>query len=218
MPEPDRTTTQYRADVPRAARGAALSENPYQQQPDPAQGTPAPGDPVYGGGATPSGAAPGHDQQPDYGDAYGQSQQGYGDAYGQRPYGTPGAQPGYGQPQGAAYGAAPQQGYPQQGYGQQPGYAQPGRYGQPGFDPAYDPQAKSRLAAGLLGILVGSLGIHRFYLGYTGIGLTMLLVSVLSFGFAAPVIAIWGLVEGILYLTSKTGYYSVDSTGRPLRA
>ncbi|MCO7273898.1 TM2 domain-containing protein [Cellulosimicrobium cellulans] len=195
-----------------------MSENPYQQQPDPAQGTPAPGDPVYGGGATPSGAAPGHDQQPDYGDAYGQSQQGYGDAYGQRPYGTPGAQPGYGQPQGAAYGAAPQQGYPQQGYGQQPGYAQPGRYGQPGFDPAYDPQAKSRLAAGLLGILVGSLGIHRFYLGYTGIGLTMLLVSVLSFGFAAPVIAIWGLVEGILYLTSKTGYYSVDSTGRPLRA
>ncbi|MGM7423764.1 NINE protein [Cellulosimicrobium sp. CpK407] len=193
MPEPDRTTTQYRADVPRAARGAALSENPYQQQPDPAQGTPAPGDPVYGGGATPSGAAPGHDQQPGYGDAYGQ-------------------------PQGAAYGAAPQQGYPQQGYGQQPGYGQPGPYGQPGFDPAYDPQAKSRLAAGLLGILVGSLGIHRFYLGYTGIGLTMLLVSVLSFGFAAPVIAIWGLVEGILYLTSKTGYYSVDSTGRPLRA
>jgi TM2 domain-containing membrane protein YozV len=200
-----------------------LSENPYQQQPDPAQGSPAPGDPVYGGGATPSGGAPGHDQQqPGYGDAYGQPQ-GYGDAYGQQPYGSPGAQAGYGQPQGQAYGADPQQGYPQQdypqqGYGQQPGYAQPGPYGQPGFDPAYDPQAKSRLAAGLLGILVGSLGIHRFYLGYTGIGLTMLLVSVLSFGFAAPVIAIWGLVEGILYLTSKTGYYSVDSTGRPLRA
>lgn len=199
-----------------------MSENPYQQQPDPAQGTPAPGDPVYGGGATPSGTTPGYDQQPGYGDAYGQPQQGYGDASGQQPYGTPGAPAGYGQPQGQPYGADQQQGYPQgyppQGYGQQPGYAQPGPYGQPGFDPAYDPQAKSRLAAGLLGILVGSLGIHRFYLGYTGIGLTMLLVSVLSFGFAAPVIAIWGLVEGILYLTSKTGYYSVDSTGRPLRA
>ncbi|MFJ4231336.1 NINE protein [Cellulosimicrobium cellulans] len=199
-----------------------MSENPYQQQPDPAQGTPAPGDPVYGGGATPSGTTPGYDQQPGYGDAYGQPQQGYGDASGQQPYGTPGAPAGYGQPQGQPYGADQQQGYPQgyppQGYGQQPGYAQPGPYGQPGFGPAYDPQAKSRLAAGLLGILVGSLGIHRFYLGYTGIGLTMLLVSVLSFGFAAPVIAIWGLVEGILYLTSKTGYYSVDSTGRPLRA
>ncbi|WP_454728470.1 NINE protein [Cellulosimicrobium protaetiae] len=202
-----------------------MSENPYQQQPDPAQGSPAPGDPVYGGGATPSGAAPAGQPEPGrqtYGEqGYGQPQ-GYGDAYGQQPYGTPGAQAGYGQPQGQAYGADPQQGYPQgypqQGYGQQPGYAQPGPYGQPGFDPTYDPQAKSRLAAGLLGILVGSLGIHRFYLGYTGIGLTMLLVSVLSFGFAAPVIAIWGLVEGILYLTSKTGYYSVDSTGRPLRA
>jgi len=29
---------------------------------------------------------------------------------------------------------------------------------------------------------------------------------------------IWGLVEGILYLTSKSGQYSVDSTGRPLRS
>ncbi len=190
-----------------------MSENPYQQQPDPSQGSPAPGDPVYGGPATPSGPTPGSGQQP-----------GAGDAYGQQAYGTPGA-PGYGQPTpDQGYGSAPQPGYAQQGYGQQPGYAQPGTYGQPGaygqpgYDPAYDPQAKSRLAAGLLGILVGSLGIHRFYLGYTGIGLTMLLVSVLSFGFAAPVIAIWGLVEGILYLTSKTGYYSVDSTGRPLRA
>ncbi|MBE9924842.1 TM2 domain-containing protein [Cellulosimicrobium cellulans] len=69
----------------------------------------------------------------------------------------------------------------------------------------------------LAAIFLGSLGIHRFYLGYTGIGLTMRLVSVLSFGFTAPVITIWGLVEGILYLTSKTGYYSVDSPRpRPL--
>lgn len=180
-----------------------MSENPYQQQPDPAQGTPAPGDPVYGSGATPSGTAP--TGLPDQGQqAYGQPQ-GSGDAYGQQPYGTPGAQAGYGQPQGAAYG-------------RQPGYPQPGPYGQPGYDPNDDPQAKSRLAAGLLGILIGSLGIHRFYLGYTGIGLTMLLVSVLTVGFAAPLIAIWGLVEGILYLTSKTGYYAVDATGRPLRA
>ncbi|SME89113.1 TM2 domain-containing membrane protein YozV [Cellulosimicrobium cellulans J34] len=179
-----------------------MSENPYHQQPDPSQGYPASGD-----AAPAPGAAPGPDPQ----------QAPYGEAYGQQPYGTPGAQPGYGEaPQGAAYGT-PAPGYPQQGYAQ-PGYGQPGPYGQPGVDPAYDPQAKSRLAAGLLGILVGSLGIHRFYLGYTGIGLAMLLVSVLSLGFLAPIVGIWGLVEGILYLTSKSGYYSVDSTGRPLRA
>ena len=189
-----------------------MSENPYQQQPDASQGAPygqqpAQGDQGYGSPASPSGGQGGYDQP------YG-AQPGHGEPPQGQAYGQPTGQPAYGQaPQGQAYGSAPQPGYPQQGY------PQPGQpYGQPGFDPNYDPQAKSRLAAGLLGILVGSLGIHRFYLGYTGIGLTMLLVSVLSFGFAAPVIAIWGLVEGILYLTSKQGYYSVDSTGRPLRA
>ena len=35
--------------------------------------------------------------------------------------------------------------------------------------------AKSKLAAGLLGILLGSLGIHNFYLGYTGKGVAQLL-------------------------------------------
>lgn len=184
-----------------------MSENPYQQQPDVPPSTPY-------GGTTPG--APDHGLPGYAGPAYGDP------AYeaGATPSGTvPGGQPDYGQPQGPAYGApGAQPGYGQVPPGQQYGYAQPGPQGQPGYDPNFDPQAKSRLAAGLLGILIGSLGIHRFYLGYTGIGLTMLLVSVLSFGFAAPVIAIWGLVEGILYLTSKTGYYAVDSTGRPLRA
>ena len=39
-----------------------------------------------------------------------------------------------------------------------------------------------------------------------------------TFGLAPAAISVWGLVEGILYLTSKTGSYSVDSTGRPLRS
>ncbi|OLT50999.1 TM2 domain-containing protein [Cellulosimicrobium sp. CUA-896] len=126
-------------------------------------------------------------------------------------YGQPGQPGGYGQP-GAA-GPVP-------GYGQPYGYPpQGGPAGYPGgYDPNLDPTAKSRLAAGLLGILLGSLGIHRFYLGYTGIGLVMLLLTVLSVGFLAPLVAIWGLVEGILYLTAKQGTYAVDSTGRPLRA
>ncbi|MEK8226249.1 NINE protein [Oerskovia sp. M15] len=70
----------------------------------------------------------------------------------------------------------------------------------------------------MLGIFLGSLGIHRFYLGHTGMGVLMLLLSVLSFGVLAPFVTIWGLVEGILYLTAKGGQYSVDSTGRPLRS
>ena len=44
------------------------------------------------------------------------------------------------------------------------------------------PNAKSKLAAGLLGIFLGSLGVHNFYLGYTGKAWGQLLLTVLSFG------------------------------------
>lgn len=78
---------------------------------------------------------------------------------------------------------------------------------------AIDPFAKSRMVAGILGILLGGLGLHRFYLGYVGIGVLQIVVTFLTFGTGA----IWGLVEGILYLTQRSGQFSVDATGRPLR-
>lgn len=73
---------------------------------------------------------------------------------------------------------------------------------------------KSKLAAGLLGILVGALGIHNFYLGYTGKGVAQLLLTLLSCGALGPVSAIWGLVEGIMILT---GSISSDGKGLPLK-
>ncbi|WP_277207610.1 TM2 domain-containing protein [Isoptericola croceus] len=137
------------------------------------------------------------DQQPP--DGQPDPQQPYAQPY-QQPYVQPGQQQPYAQPYQQG------QSYPQP-------YAQP--YQQPyGYA---DPNAKSRIAAGLLGILLGTLGIHRFYLGYTGLGLTMLLISVLSLGFLTWAVAIWGLVEGILYLTDKTGSFSRDAKGVPLR-
>ena len=66
-----------------------------------------------------------------------------------------------------------------------------------------DPNAKSKLAAGILGILLGALGVHNFYLGFTGKGVAQLLISVLSCGILSPVSAIWGLIEGITILTSE---------------
>lgn len=63
--------------------------------------------------------------------------------------------------------------------------------------------AKSRLAAGLLGIILGSLGIHKFYLGYNKEGLIMLLVSLLTCGVGATIFSIVGLIEGIIYLTKS---------------
>ncbi len=75
------------------------------------------------------------------------------------------------------------------------------------------PVAKSKIAAGLLGIFLGCFGVHNFYLGYTGKAVAQLLITVLScfiFSFAS---AIWGLIEGILILT---GYINVDAEGNEL--
>jgi len=66
-------------------------------------------------------------------------------------------------------------------------------------------KSKSKIAAGILGILLGGFGIHKFYLGYTVSGIIMLLVSIIggfiTLGVASGVIWIIGLVEGIIYLT-----------------
>lgn len=73
---------------------------------------------------------------------------------------------------------------------------------------------KSKIAAGLLGIFLGSLGIHNFYLGYTGKAIAQLLISVLSCGMLSFASAIWGLIEGILILT---GSMNTDAQGNPLK-
>lgn len=75
-------------------------------------------------------------------------------------------------------------------------------------------EQKSKIAAGILGILLGGLGIHNFYLGYTGKAIAQLLISILSLGFLSFVSVIWGLVEGILILT---GSIAVDGKGIPLK-
>jgi TM2 domain-containing membrane protein YozV len=68
-------------------------------------------------------------------------------------------------------------------------------------------KASKKIPAGICGILLGWLGIHKFILGYTGPGLIMLLVSLLgsipTCGLAACVMWVIGLVEGILYLTKS---------------
>lgn len=76
----------------------------------------------------------------------------------------------------------------------------------PEYQPVYQAPVtgtKNKIAAGLLGIFLGSLGIHKFYLGYTKSGIIMLLVSLLTFGFGAFVMEIIGLIEGIIYITKS---------------
>lgn len=55
--------------------------------------------------------------------------------------------------------------------------------------------SKNRVTAGLLAILLGNVGVHKFYLGQTGMGI-LYLVFCWTF-----VPAIIGIIEGITYLT-----------------
>lgn len=75
-------------------------------------------------------------------------------------------------------------------------------------------EQKSKLTAGLLGIFLGSLGVHNFYLGFKGKAVAQLLISLLSCGTLAVVSSVWGLIEGIMLLT---GSISTDANGVPLK-
>jgi TM2 domain-containing membrane protein YozV len=68
---------------------------------------------------------------------------------------------------------------------------------------AANARASNKIAAGICGILLGGLGIHKFILGYNTAGIIMLLVSILSCGTVYFVMHIIGLIEGIIYLTKS---------------
>lgn len=70
--------------------------------------------------------------------------------------------------------------------------------------------SKSKLVAGLLGIFLGGFGIHRFYLGYIGIGVVQIIVTLVTCGFGA----LWGFIEGILILCGKA--ITTDAEGNDL--
>ena len=76
-----------------------------------------------------------------------------------------------------------------------------------------NPNAKSKIAAGLLGIFLGAFGVHNFYLGYTGKAVAQLLITILSCSTLAIISGIWGLIEGIMILT---GSITADAKGNPL--
>lgn len=154
----------------------------YRQQPvqsQPAQSQPVQSQPVQ---SQPAQSQP---VQPDYGQAAQSTQYGQ-PAYSQTPQ--------YARPQS-------QTGYDQQAYRQMPGY-------QAAPQPAYGVQQKSKLAAGLFGIFLGALGVHNFYLGFTGKAVAQLLLTLIGwilFGLGLVVAWIWGFVEGILILCSTYG-------------
>lgn len=182
--------------------------------------------PLGGFPAPPGYPQQGYGQQPNYG------QQGYPQqAYGQQGY----PQQGFGQQQGyGQQGFGQQQGYGQQGYGPQ-GYGVPAGYpGGPAFgvgpDAPYgrDPVTgvplsdKSKIVGGLLQLFLGWLGVGRFYIGSTGIGVAQLLLFfsglLLTAVFGLGVILLFGLfvwhvADGVLILVGNV----TDAQGRKLR-
>lgn len=94
-------------------------------------------------------------------------------------------------------------------YGYQPVYLQP-------VLPVYADPPKSKIAAGLLALFLGTFGIHNFYLGRIGLGVTQLLLAtiggILTCGIATVCVAIWSFVECIVILCGGIN----DRHGRPL--
>jgi TM2 domain-containing membrane protein YozV len=70
-----------------------------------------------------------------------------------------------------------------------------------GYDPALKKAGSDKIVAGICGILLGSLGVHKFILGYTTAGIIMAAVTLLTCGFGGLAMGPIGLIEGIIYLT-----------------
>lgn len=73
-------------------------------------------------------------------------------------------------------------------------------------------QQKSKVVAALLAFLIGSLGIHNFYLGNTKKGIIQLIITITLIG--APISQIWALIEFFMILT---GNINCDSNGYSLK-
>lgn len=81
-----------------------------------------------------------------------------------------------------------------------------------GYPPAPPPGADKKVAAGICGILLGGLGVHKFILGYTVEGIIMLAVTLgvglFTCGISSIAMGVIGLVEGIIYLTKSDEDFS----------
>ena len=61
-------------------------------------------------------------------------------------------------------------------------------------------RGKNKIVAAVLGICLGTLGIHHFYLGSNTAGIILLVATVVTCGFGGMITWIVGLVEGILLI------------------
>ncbi len=106
---------------------------------------------------------------------------------------------------------------------------QPGMYVQSAYQPPPAPYPanvppmagyenyKSKVVAGILALLFGYLGVHRFYLGYNGIAIAQLLLTIMGLftcGITTLAACVWAVVDAILLFTDSINR---DAAGNPLR-
>ena len=72
-----------------------------------------------------------------------------------------------------------------------------------GAQPPHPP--KSRTAYVVLGILLGGMGIHNFYAGYSGRAIAQLLLSILSCGYLGLFVWIWAVIEACTVKQDSSG-------------
>ena len=73
------------------------------------------------------------------------------------------------------------------------------------------PQEDKKVLAGVLAIVLGGLGVHKFILGYTQEGIIQLILGVVTCGIGGII----GLVEGIIYLTkTDEEFYQTYQVGK----
>ena len=71
-------------------------------------------------------------------------------------------------------------------------------------------QENKKVLAGIMGILFGAMGIHKFILGYTKEGIIQIVLNVFC-GLGGLI----GLIEGIIYLTkSDEDFYQTYQVGK----
>lgn len=206
--EPVESTSQVKDGVAQAASGAAQQGSGAAWQPQqPTGGASAPQPQQPTSGSTPQ------PQQPNFG-----NQQAHADTGANVNSGASHSAGSYSYPNAAGQ----QQGYQQQSHQAQ--YAQQAQahqtqtqqphsahqtYQQPPVQPHYAPPVASRdhVAAGLLAIFLGCLGVHKFYLGYNTQGFIMLALGLigglLSFGLILGIVWIVAFIEGIIYLVKS---------------
>jgi TM2 domain-containing membrane protein YozV len=71
--------------------------------------------------------------------------------------------------------------------------------------------SSKRVPAGVTGILLGGLGVHKFILGYSSEGAIMLVVTIVGFfffGIGPLVMWIIGFIEGVIYLTKSEATFN----------